>query len=226
MDYANGVLYRFGSLGGVASATTQVNATPIGGAPTGLAFGKDGHLYLARQSASDVLEINPTTGSIVRTVASGVPCATGIATDPLSGDLFVSTVGCSSIGVMRLSSFASGPATITGYASPGTTDGVTFAPDGALYAAVFGQSIVRIAGTNAPTPGGVTTLANVPSSDGTAVAASSDPSRPPFIFANRNDRIISRIDLTTTPPTLSTVANAGTRGDFVAVGPDGCLYAT
>jgi YD repeat-containing protein len=105
-------------------------------------------------------------------------------------------------------------------------DGVTFAPDGSLYAAVFGQSIVRIAGTNAPTPGAVTTLASVPSSDGTAVAASSDPSRPPFIFANRNDGIITRIDLTTTPPTLSTVASGGTRGDFVAVGPDGCLYAT
>jgi DNA-binding beta-propeller fold protein YncE len=120
MDYANGVLYRFGPLGGVAGATTQVNTTPIPGAPSGLAFGKDGHLYLARQSASDVLELNPTTGSIVRTVASGVPCATGIATDPLSGDLFVSTVGCSSIGVMRLSGFASGPATVTNYASPGT----------------------------------------------------------------------------------------------------------
>ena len=61
----------------------------ISGAPDGLALAKDGRLYLARQFAGDVVEINPTSGVVLRTVAS-IFFAAALATDPLSGDLFVS----------------------------------------------------------------------------------------------------------------------------------------
>jgi VCBS repeat-containing protein len=60
--------------------------------------------------------------------------------------------------------------------------------------------------------------------DGIAVAQSSSTA-PPFIFANRNDGTITKLDLTQTPPVTSDIFVGGTRGDFVAVGPDGCLYA-
>src|SRR6059036_1720940 len=43
---------------------------------------------------------------------------------------------------------------------------------------------------------------------------------------NRNGGIITKVDLTTTPPTFTDIFTGGTRGDFTAVGPDGCLYAT
>ncbi|PYO69637.1 MAG: hypothetical protein DMD69_01985, partial [Gemmatimonadetes bacterium] len=79
-DYATGFLYKFGSGGGVASTATQVNATPIGGRPAGLAFGKDGSLFLARQSSGDLVQLDPSNGTIIRTVASGMTFATGLAT--------------------------------------------------------------------------------------------------------------------------------------------------
>src|SRR5262249_4169633 len=49
-DYFTGFLYRFPPQGGSASPATQLNTTPIGGRPAGLAFAKDGRLYLARHS--------------------------------------------------------------------------------------------------------------------------------------------------------------------------------
>src|SRR6202022_1023939 len=93
MNYATGVLYKFGPGGGVAGPATQVSANGIFGCQTsisassGLAFSKDGkHLYLAQQCSGQVLEVDQTTGVVIRTVASGIPYATGIATDPVSGD--------------------------------------------------------------------------------------------------------------------------------------------
>ena len=59
----------------------------------GLAFSEDGkQLYMTRQGCvpgGNVVEISPTDGHIIRTVAPNIPCATGLATDPVSGDLFV-----------------------------------------------------------------------------------------------------------------------------------------
>ncbi len=90
-NYRTGFLYKFGSAGGVVSPSTQVNTAPILGTPiAGLAFTKDGHLYLARNGANDVVELALSNGTVIRTIASkGGPL--GLATDPLSGDLFVSS---------------------------------------------------------------------------------------------------------------------------------------
>jgi hypothetical protein len=46
------------------------------------------------------------------------------------------------------------------------------------------------------------------------------------LIVNRNDGVISRIDLTQSPVSAATFASGGTRGDFVAVSPDGYLFAT
>src|SRR5207245_4707776 len=129
--------------GGVASLATQVSLTPSILTPAGLAFGKNALLYLPRQSG-DVFEPDPATGTIMRTVAS-IPLATGLATDPLSGDLFVSNVGNI---VYRISNFASGPGTVTSYANIFGVDGLAFGPDGTLFAALFfGVGVAKIAVT-------------------------------------------------------------------------------
>src|SRR3989442_260087 len=49
MEYPEGILYKFGTSGGAANATTRVNAVAIEGRPAGLTFSKDGRLYAARQ---------------------------------------------------------------------------------------------------------------------------------------------------------------------------------
>lgn len=225
MDFLSGYLYRFGPDGG--SATSPLNSTPISDRPDGITFDKSGRLYVARQGASDVVEIDPDTGAILRTVASGIPCATGLATDPISGDLFVSTVGCES-SILRISDFENGPGRVTAYADPGgAADGLTFAPDGTLYTAnQDNYNIVRITGTNSPTPGTATVIANVPTADGVALGAGSDPTQPAYVLVNRNDGAVTKLDLGSSPPAATDIVTGGTRGDFIAVGPDGCLYAT
>jgi hypothetical protein len=221
-DAVTGYIYKFGPGGGVASAATQLNETPIPGTPTGLAFDQEGNLYLARQAAGDVVQLDTSDASILRTVVSGVPLATGLATDPLSGDLFVSQVDVGT--VQRISGFLNGSGTAALYATTGgDVDGLSFGPDGTLYAAISSQ-VGKITGTNSTSPGTVTKLpVSVPTIDGMAVSA--DP-KTPFLYGNRNDGIITKIDTTVTPPALSNIFTHGTRGDFVTVGPDGCLYAT
>ena len=223
MKYPDGILYKFGTSGGAANATTRVNALAIAGSPAGLTFSKDGRLYAARQSSSDVIEINPTTGVVVRVVATDVPGATGIATDPLSGDLFVTEPWQGKL--VRLSNFSTSTATVTTYASFGFPDGVTFGPDGTIYVASSGHA-QKVVGTNSTAAHTVTDLASVPTIDGIAVATSADTTKPPAIFGNRNDGKISRVDLTKDPVEVTDIVTGGTRGDFSAVGPDGCLYAT
>jgi len=220
-DFVTGYIYKFGPGGGVASAATQLNTKPISGFPAGLAFDQEGNLYLARQEAGDVVQLDPSNAAILRTLVT-VPLATGLATDPLSGDLFVSQIGLGT--VQRIFGFQNGPGTATVYATTGYVDGLSFGPDGTLYAALYGQTVGKITGTNSASPGTVTYLpVIVPTIDGIAVSADPDI---PFIYGNRNDGIITKVDLTLTPPALSNIFKGGTRGDFVTVGPDGCLYAT
>jgi WD40 repeat protein len=223
MKYPDGILYKFGTSGGTASATTRVNAVPIGGNAAGITFSKDGRLYAALQSGDQVVEINPATGVQLRVVASEVWGATGIATDPLSGDLFVTEPWQGHL--VRLSNFSTSTATVTTYASFGFPDGVTFGPDGTIYVASSGHA-QKVVGTNSTAAHTVTDLASVPTIDGIAVGVGADATQPPAIFGNRNDGKITKIDLTKNPVELTDIVTGGTRGDFSAVGPDGCLYAT
>ena len=128
----------------------------------GLTFGKDGSLYASLQGDigeygygvnGGVVQLLPQPGGtitdrVVASPASGIlDCATGIATDPVSGDLFVTTQDCASgnapYTVVRIGDPSSATPTVTGYAngcSPAVTgdctlDGITFGPDGTIYVA-------------------------------------------------------------------------------------------
>ena len=223
MEYPEGILYKFGTSGGAASATTRLNTVGIPGRPSGIAFSKDGRLYAARQFANDVIEISPTTGEKLRVVASNLGGATGIATDPVSGDLFVTSPFISVI--WRISAFSGANAVVTIYSEILDPDGITFGPDGTIYVASDGHA-KKITGTNTTAPHTITTIATVPTIDGIALAAGSNASSPTAIFGNRNDGKITKVDLTKNPVELTDIVTGGTRGDFSAVGPDGCLYAT
>jgi hypothetical protein len=224
-------LYRFGPQGGVANASTLVafeGANYSG--PGALAFSKDGmHLYLGLGSGS-VVEIDPNTGATLRTLGS-LSCPTALATDPISGDLFASQ-DCTNT-ITRISQPESGNPTLSIYSTPGNIDGIAFGPDGTLYAAGVcfncqnDNQLIKIDGTNSATPGQATDVVTINGADGIAVGLDpSNPSQTPYVFVNGNFGNIAKVDLTTATPTLSNVFTGGSRGDFVAVGPDGCLYAT
>ncbi|MGI8554133.1 MAG: protease pro-enzyme activation domain-containing protein [Dehalococcoidia bacterium] len=222
-DFYDGTLYKFGPQGGVADAGTRVNSTQVSGLPAGIAFGKDGRLYTGRYYGNDVVEIDPTTGGILREVATGIGCVGSLAIDPLGGDLFVTQPGCTS-NILRITGPAGQNPVVTTYAtlSGFQGQGLTFALDGTLYT-LGNTTLVKIGGTNAPQPATVTTVATVPGGlDGVGVSSG----QPPFFLVSRSDGTITKVDSGTSPPALSTVFSGGSRGGLTGVGPDGCFYAT
>jgi DNA-binding beta-propeller fold protein YncE len=225
VDNADGHLYRFAPGGGQAGAATRVTESRLPGGPAGLAIGRGGRLYLARFGAGDVVEIDPATGRILRSVAGGIPCATGLAVDPVSGDLFVSQNLCGNT-LWRISGFANGPGTATPYVSHiPAVDGISFGDDGTLYAESGGE-VESIGGTSSPFPGSVTPITYIPKADGVAAGVAQPSGGPTFVVANRNDGTVTRADLTTNPITHQDIFTGGSRGDFAAVDSHGCLYIT
>lgn len=219
-DVATQSLYEIPAGGGRAGAA--VNSYT--GTPHGLAF-DGGRLYMAITSTGDdaVWEVDPADGSLLRKVAN-VPCPVGLAVDPATHDLFVSSFTCSP-NVWRISAPATASPAVTPYATGfSDLDGLTFGPDGTLWGAdrSLSTDIVRIGGTRSAAPGQVTPVAQVPSADGIAVQAGAGDR----LIVNRTDGVITAVDATATPPALAPVMTNGTRGDLVAVGPDRCAYAT
>jgi sugar lactone lactonase YvrE len=222
-DAADGNLYRLSPAGGEAGKPFAPGETTLG-----LVFAGDGKLYAARRSPAGLAELNPDTGEAIRTVASGFSnLIAGLAVDPQSTDIFVTDQGPNSYsstpGVFRVrpsdgnvTVYASGPL----FPAP---DGLVMDTDGMLYVSNErgDGDILRI-----DRQGNASVLATLPGGpDGLAVGkpgSSLDHS----LLINRNDGVISRIDLTQSPVTVSTFASGGTRGDFVAVSPDGFLFAT
>lgn len=225
-------LYRFGPAGGRA-ADARVSTRPISKLTTGLTFGKDGRLYAAGYTGDRVgavVELDASDGSVLRTVAAGLPCPTALATDPLSGDLFVSTVGCGRV-IVRIADPASARPQVSAFLSGLAVDGLTFAPDGTLYIAHepdgVGATISAVAGTNARRPGERRPLASVSHADGIALGAPDAPGGPvPFLVVNRIDGVVTKVDLRSAAQPQTDLVVGGSRGDLIAVGPDGCLYAT
>jgi uncharacterized repeat protein (TIGR01451 family) len=214
---ASASLHKVPPGGGTASGTKIRDGY---GHATGLAFDKGGRLYMARGSQHDVVELNPASGELIRTVVTGLPCPVGLATDPISGDLFVSNVFCKGGGIFRITGFANGTGTATRYAGTQDADGLTFAPDGTLYAA-GGVEIVRIGGTNSSAPGTATPFADLPNADGIAYAPA-DTRSPEYLVAVRTDGEIDRVDF---DGTVTPILTGVSRGDLVTVGPDRCVYA-
>jgi DNA-binding beta-propeller fold protein YncE len=218
-------LYRFGPAGGPADAAHRLNASPLPGHLAGLAFGRDGALYASLWTGrgGQIVQLDTSTGRIVRVAASGLLCPTGLAVDPVSGDLFVSSVYCADrvlrVSGDRLSTFVSGV----------DVDGLAFGQNGTLYlthrADQQGYTVSAVDGTASGTPGARTGLAKVPQADGIAVSKATAPGGgPAFVVVNRRDRKITSVDLSTNA--MSDLVTGGTRGDLAAAGPDGCLYAT
>jgi sugar lactone lactonase YvrE len=218
-DTADGNIYRFQPGGGTVSAATRLTPSPIPGSIEGLVVSSDGAVYLSRYAAGDIVQVDPGTGEVTRTVAS-VRCATGLAIDPASGDLFVSQNACGST-IFRVSP-SSGA--VSKFASAPGVDGLAFDQSGSLYAESEGH-VLRIDGTASGTPGQITSLARVPHADGLAFGAHTT-GEPSSLVANRNDGIVTRVDFNGSLPTQSDIFSGGSRGDFAAVDSHGCLYIT
>jgi hypothetical protein len=211
-DYPAGQLFKFGPSGGSADASHLV-VSGLGTGAAGLAFAKDGTLYLAEQWNHKVVRLDPTTGATTQ-IGQSLDSPTGLAVDPISGDLFTDAVGV----VYRLSNPQNPQGTWVPYITLGV-DGLTFAPDGTLYASGSGAVWKIVAGQ-------ASKIAAVNGADGIALVAPAAGQPITQLVVNANFQIIYLVDFSVTPATVTPIVTNGSRGDFVAVGPDKCLYAT
>jgi hypothetical protein len=202
-----------------------------------------GQLFGVRYQAGDVNQLDPTTGAILRRLNppnTTYPCIHGLATDPKSGDLFFSEpnsggVCPGSTTITRVAHPTSSNPTFTTYINLGSAsaDGLAFGPDGTLYAIVqLGTSgcATRISGTTMPGPPTATTIACVTGPGDLAgldsITVSARPRSHPTLYVGGPDGVIRQIEQSTSPPTVTPIVAEPTNENWLAVGPDGCLYAT
>ncbi len=241
-DLFDGNLYKIPSGGGVAGPSTLV--ANVGTTLASLVFDTGGNLYASRSATTGnfttgaVMQLNPTTGAVIRTVASNLTCPTALSLDPLSGDLFTddscSGGGSDNSALWEISGLNSTPAT-TVYANlPNTPNAnIGFSPSGDMYIWDSGQGAM-VTGTSGPNPPVVTTIAGLGQSFLPILAfgqqANGDAQ---FLISNfpadtnvtpNAPPTTSLFDLTTTPPSIGTpiIANGGGNGE--TIGPDHCLY--
>ncbi len=238
-DAANLGFYLFGRHGSTAP-------TPLttGNVQTGLTLGKGGELFAALYQAGNINQVDPTTGQFIRQlnpVGTTYNCVTGLATDPISGDLFFGQPNSGAVcpgnsQLTRVEDPTSAHPTFVAYtAQPGVNYvDMAFAPDGTLYAVQQSSSngcAVRISGTTSPSPPTITTIACFPVFQNefigiVAIAVSPRLHGAPILYVAGPSGTITKIDQSTNPPTLAPVVTLPTRIDGLLVGRGGRLYAT
>jgi len=167
---------------------------------TGLAhFGT--HIYMSRQGSGDVVEVNQD-GTFKQTILTGLPYATGIIANPVSGHLYVSTIGINA--VYDVDPIAK---TKTLFAN-GDVDGLTVSADGkTLY--LIGENGV-ITGYDTTSKAVVFAPLTVsPFIDGAVIGRGTLAGN---MFVNTRDGKIIEVNLASKVQT--TIADGGSRGDF------------
>lgn len=238
-DIVTGDVYRFGAAGGTAGPGTKLTATPLGPWLFSLAFGKDGRLYGVQADGPGanffdgrVLEIDPSDGSVVRVVASGLTAPCQVVSDPVSGDLFVSHCFngfLASPEITRIADPAGAAPQVSAYASPGSVDGLAFDPDGALYARGAGTTgdnakLWRIAATDSADPGHVELLDGTLAGGGAIAVLEPEAGGRRATLALADGGGLRAVDLDATPPAVTPILTTPVGGATLA--PDGCLAVT
>ncbi|MGH7813641.1 MAG: Ig-like domain-containing protein [Candidatus Binataceae bacterium] len=240
-DEVNGNLYKFPSTGGVAGDSYLLST--LGPTLGRLVFDSSGNLYSARDATTGdfttgaVFQIDPTTGAIIRTVASSLTCASPLSIDSISGDLFTDDscygAGADNADLWRISGLDTDSPTTAVYATmPTTPNGeIDFAPGGTIYVNEYltPQEAV-VTGTNSANPGQVSTF-SLPIYGGPAFGMQTNGDAQYLIAtyaANTNitpntPETVGVADLTVSPPTAGApiIANGG--GSMIT-GPGGCIY--
>jgi hypothetical protein len=171
--------------------------------------------YMTQQGNNGVVQVNPN-GTFNKYVAGNMFQATGVVTNPLNGHLFVSATGTGAGQIFDVN-----PA--TGTATPfanALVDGMTVTPDGKT---LFTAADDRILGFDTQTGALVYQSARLPGGlDGIGVGTGLLAGN---AFVTTHDGTL--LDLNLSTGLLTTIAEGGSRGDFVIADPnDGSLLIT
>jgi hypothetical protein len=234
-NFLNGDLFKLEPTGGVVSNANRLST--LGPTLGWLVVGKDGRLYGLRSGTGGnfntgiVIELDPSTGGILRTLASNLTCPAGLAVDPLSGDLFFIDqcfgAGSDNPSLFRVRNPGSASPTLTVYATlPSTPNGqIVFSPKGSIYAVsnylLQNPTVVRVSGTDGPNPPTVTPLSGVFSNYWLNIGGVG-PDGEATVLITLNNGKLRLTDITTNPPTVTAELTDNVGGG--TIGPDGCLY--
>lgn len=234
-DFFNGDLYKLGGGGGAVSNANKLST--LGPTLSWPVVGKDGHLYATRAGTGGnfntgvIVELNPDSGALVRTLASNLTCPAGLAVDPLGGDLFFIDqcfgAGSDNPSLFRLRNPGGASPTVEVYATlPFTPNGqVVFSPKGTIYVVTGyvqqNPPVYRVSGTDQPTPPTVTPVAGVASNYWVNIGEVSPDGEATRLLVLNEGRL-KLTDITTNPPAVVGELAEGTGGGII--GPDGCLY--
>ena len=231
---ANGGLYRADAGAGGPGPLTSLTPTlvgPVAGGLNGVAL-SGGRVYATLVDARQVVELDKTTGAVLRVVASGVTLSPrSLAADPLTGDLIVT--GASKLWRLANPSGAAPGTSI--YASlPGSagTRAIAIGPDGTIFVVNDFDQLFLIESTavaaghvgNAnASPMGTPVSGMV----GIAVITNGVDGVPQFLMLSTNGGAVWKTPAISgaSGDTIQVLDGAGT-GDQLSVGPDACVYAS
>jgi streptogramin lyase len=207
------------ALGNVRLFPTDTGAQTAASAPIGQTYGtllalglaKVGSTIYMAQNDGHVVQIN-STGTFNQTIVSGLGGGLALVTNPANGHLFMS--GASS-GIVDVDPIAKTFSTFVGVGA----DGLTIDPTGSI---LYAESGGHILGFDTTSKAQVFDSLLIP--DGADGAALGFGSIAGNVFANTNGGTVYEVNLTTKAQTL--IANNGSRGDFVAIDPNGTLLLT
>jgi Pro-kumamolisin, activation domain/Bacterial Ig-like domain (group 1)/Bacterial Ig-like domain (group 3) len=238
-DFVDGNLYKFPPTGGVASNSTLLAS--IGETLAQPVF-SGSNLWVVRAAPpsgpapSIFYEVDPTSGSI-QSSFTGAFCSSTLAADPLSGDLFSSSL-CGTTTNLDYSTLAGSPPTFSLYASmPDVSPGsVAFLPGGTMFVeggtGTSNPYVAEVSGTNV-SPTTVTQLTGLsPSALGIVALGSENIAQGLIVNLPKGTSGSSEttvVDLTTNPPSIGSALTVnsilgGGFGGGLTLGPDGCLY--
>jgi hypothetical protein len=166
------------------------------------------NIYMTQQLNGTVLRVN-SNGTYNGYVAGNIANATGIATDPLNGHLFVSALGTAHGQIFDVDP-------VTGTASVfanALVDGLVVSPDGKM---LYGAATNRVLGFDLQT--GAVVFSSGPIAghlDGITIGTGNLAGD---LFITTHDGTLVELNLATGLETL--IATGGSRGDFVTADPN------
>jgi len=241
-DYVTGDVYKIPPGGAIVDDANRITPTPLGISLGALTFGGDHNLYGVRLATTGdfttgaVLRINTVTGAATP-VSTNLTCPFNMASDPLSGDLFV-TDGCTGAGsdnasIWRIGNLGGSPSTSIYTMSSGAPNGgLSFAPDGTLYVVHSyipnGGRVDIVSGTNQGSP--TVTPTEIESTfTVTALGSAAGGGAAALVVGASHlggyPQAVAAYDMALSPPAFSGAVLEGTgAGSNRIVGPDGCFY--
>lgn len=247
---SNGHLVRVPFVGAAPAGAFVPGGAPVDlghfeGTPSGIVFTPDGKLYIARTRGKpadlaaadgdgDVVEVSSTSGAVLRSLGA-VKCADGLAYDPVSANLIVTT--CGTNGMVKIQTPAMLNPPKLAWAGVYKAHAVSVSPSGTIFVNAPsdastnpGTSASRdtiwqvgtAAYASSPQP-----VATVPGANGLALAGviGGATPLPKFYFVDTLGGSILKVN-SLLSGTTRPVAAGGDRGDFMVTGPDNCLYAS